>query len=271
MEILFDPALVEEAVFHGLRQREKEGRRDLPLEHRREIDPLYELPPGDETRERAFREIHARYFRILGYDRLFERILEDVGLVGAAIDRATILRAHSAREEGAELFVRLEGCGPPNRVERTMVVRLRPPSFLSPDSLAVWLRRELFHVRDMIDPEFGYAPELGEVPDLPGRMNLVRDRYRVLWDAYIDGRLGLAQESPPEPFERAFRSLEPDERRRLYERVRSARSLRHADLAAFAREPVECGLRIADGGGRSERPELVPSASGGEKGPPSLE
>lgn len=257
METLFDPALAEDAVFHGLRQGEQQGIRDLAREYRREIDPLYELPPGDEARERAFREIHARYFRLLGYDRLFERAFAGAGLVGTQIERATILKAHSAREEGAELFVRLEGCGPPNRVERTIVVRLRPPSFLSPDALVPWLRRELYHVRDMIDPAFGYEPALGEASDSPGRVNLLRDRYRVLWDAYIDGRLGLAPESPPETFERAFRSLEPEGRRLLFGRVASARSLSHADLVAIAREPIERGLRIEDRGAENEPPRAA--------------
>ena len=39
----------------------------------------------------------------------------------------------------------------------------------------------------MLDPAFEYCRE--EIDGLPSRQNLIRDRYRVLWDIYIEARL----------------------------------------------------------------------------------
>jgi hypothetical protein len=71
----------------------------------------------------------------------------------------------------------------------TIVVRLRPQSLLDPEGLRTLLRRELLHVADMLDPAFGYLKELPSVERDPAVVNLLRERYRVLWDATIDGRL----------------------------------------------------------------------------------
>jgi hypothetical protein len=66
---------------------------------------------------------------------------------------------------------------------------LRPESFLDPDALLGFLRHELFHIIDMLNPDFAYEPTLPQSEGGPVYDRLLRDRYRVLWDTTINGRL----------------------------------------------------------------------------------
>jgi len=53
----------------------------------------------------------------------------------------------------------------------------------------------------MLNPAFGYAPEL-ELPGLnAAQRRLARERYRLLWDITIDGRLTVAGRTPTQPRE----------------------------------------------------------------------
>jgi hypothetical protein len=79
--------------------------------------------------------------------------------------------------------------GAPAEAPPSIVLRLRPQSLLDPEGLRTLLRRELLHVADMLDPAFGYLKELPSVETDPAMVNLLRERYRILWDASIDGRL----------------------------------------------------------------------------------
>lgn len=45
------------------------------------------------------------------------------------------------------------------------------------------------HIADMLDPGFGYEPELPPAEGGPTHDRLLKERYRVLWDATIDGRM----------------------------------------------------------------------------------
>ena len=55
--------------------------------------------------------------------------------------------------------------------------------------LTEFLRRELLHVADMCDPAFAYSP----TPELGGSCqtdnDLIRDRFRLLWDAFVEARM----------------------------------------------------------------------------------
>jgi hypothetical protein len=70
-----------------------------------------------------------------------------------------------------------------------LAIQLTPHSLANFEGIAPALRGELLHVEDMLDPAFGYerelpTPEEGEVYE-----KLLRDRYRVLWNTTVDGRL----------------------------------------------------------------------------------
>jgi hypothetical protein len=97
------------------------------------------------------------------------------------VTRCAVGRPERRGDAGADLLV-----GPSVRLLRLL---LAPETLLAPAALLPFLRRELQHVADMLDPRFGYAPHLPAVAGGPAYERLLRDRYRVLWDVTVDGRL----------------------------------------------------------------------------------
>ena len=133
--------------------------------------------------------------------------------------------------------------GPEPGAAATILIRLRPESFLDPDRLAGLLRHELEHVADMTDPAFGYRKELPASDAGPAHENLLRDRYRAVWDATVDGRLfhrGLlgeeAREARQAEFARAFPMLEPGTEEH-FSRWFDEPGPTHRAIAAFVLDP----------------------------------
>jgi hypothetical protein len=105
------------------------------------------------------------------------------------------------------------------------------------------LRHEMMHVRDMLDPAFGYERSL---PSDTGALTetTLRDRYRVLWDVTIDGRLALAGHPSDRArvqrlreFEAAFPMLGGDAPV-AFDAWFGRRRPTHDELLAFARTPT---------------------------------
>ena len=143
----------------------------------------------------------------------------------------------SRRDESSELFVRADESDP-TRVHRAATIRIRAVAFAELEALQAWLRRELYHLQDMVDPAFGYRPSLGAGEVSAARENLLRDRYRVLWEAWIETRLGGIGPVAAQGVERVFRSSSPEERAHILETVRTAKALTHGDLLDLARSPT---------------------------------
>jgi hypothetical protein len=197
----------------------------------RERDPLYAISDPD-GREAAFVTLHARWFQRLGLDRLLPGALAERPEVEAACARCVVLRARAAAVEAADLLV-----APPR--PPTLLVRCTPERLASPADARAFLRHELLHVADMLDRDFGYEPRL---PDGAGRRPDARlaERYRVLWDTYVDGRLVAGTRAPAglraERW-REFRSAFPelgDEAPAAFREFFGARHRTHAELVAFA-------------------------------------
>ncbi|MCG3177158.1 MAG: hypothetical protein MOGMAGMI_02126 [Candidatus Omnitrophica bacterium] len=173
----FEPSLLEEAVFLFTRQQEREGSIDRPgsLDNLREV--LYEK--GED--EAGFRRFYQERFEGLGLGEMFRKILSQHPCLDRPDLSVCVRRVFSRKHEGSELYVD----GP----TKTAVIRLRADSFLEPDRLAVFLRREVLRISDMLDPCFEYSPEaqLGGAHDVSN--DLIRERFSVLWDRYIDARL----------------------------------------------------------------------------------
>jgi len=232
----YEPALVEAAVLHALRDHGEE--RDF----RRDRDRLYEIRDPD-AREAAFRDLHAAWFERLGLGRPIARAFSERSSIAAATRGCRIAAARSRRDEGAELFVRPPGPDPVERDRRWVVVRLRPEALGSADSLLLFLRHELLHIADMLDPCFGYEPIIRQPAADPAPDRLLRDRYRALWDASIDGRLVRLGVAPPSiragrlsDFTRVFPMLGPGTAE-AFSRFFDGAPCTHADLAAFAADP----------------------------------
>lgn len=181
----FDVRLIEAAVLLAVEVAS-------PMEQRafHEIrDALYR--DGDpEQREARFNEMHGRFFVRFKLGAGLLALLDEgtpAGCVGASVSRTIVAQAFSSADEGADLRA-VEGPRDERGAQPILLIRLRPRTLLDPGRMAPLLRRDLLHVADMIDPAFAYTRQLPSVAE-PARDALIKDRYRVLWDTSVDGRL----------------------------------------------------------------------------------
>ena len=201
--IRYDARLVEEAVLQAVRGLPKPEQKRF--HSRREGLYLHEDP---DEREAGFEALHGEWFVCLGLDRPLHRALAERPIVMGGVSECRVTRAHSRRQEMADLVGR-EAAG----AEPVLVVRLRPESFLEHETLLGLLRREVLHVADMLDPAFGYEKRLPASEEGPSYDNILRDRYRAIWATTVDGRLlrqGLCGEAVREKRRKDFaRSFGP--------------------------------------------------------------
>ena len=235
MTIHYEPRLIEEAVFHAQRDsyvsREPEDARNR----------IYEISDADE-RERLFNEINSSWFVRLGLGQTVEQALQEQTIVTAEVEACFIVCATQTKEEGAELFVAADK--PVDAyARRTLRVLLKPESLLDAKSLMTFLRHELFHIADMLDPAFAYEPTLPKAEGGPTYDTLITNRYRVLWDVTIDGRMArrgwcdiAVRAQQLRDFQQAFPMLSENSEE-LFASFFDAEQPKHADLAAFAFDP----------------------------------
>jgi hypothetical protein len=231
LPVELQPALVEEVVLRAVAAGPDERA------FRRARDRLYRLPEGD-ARESAFWELHAQWFVQRALEQPIHTALAELPLLARHCQRCLVTGAPTHQDEGADLLVAADG----SRIERTVLIRLRPSSFTRPDALLALLRAELLHVADMVDPAFGYEPVLPETDAGPTAARLLQDRYRALWNVTVAGRLArraaagehlLAQAQ--RGFARAFPML-GDAAPAAFERFFTGVPA-HAALVAFALAP----------------------------------
>jgi hypothetical protein len=226
--------LVEAAVL----LRERVLARAEAARFRAERDRVYECEDADE-REARFEELHGRFFVQLGLDRPLHAALGEFPQVLRRVGLCQVLRAIGRRDEGADLRDELARGMRADRSPPALVVRLRPESLLEPSQLAPFLRRELQQVADMLDPAFGYERELPVDGADPARASLLRERYRVVWVATVEGRLAARQGCEPEGLEAcrsAFSSAFPapeDGGERAFERWFHEPAPTHRAILAF--------------------------------------
>ena len=208
--IRFDSRLVEDAVLlaePGLHPL-------LRLRFRRERDALYRLEDLEE-RDLEFALLHQRWFGAMELgEPLALAIREHWGLV-ASTNRCLVLPAVSAGDEDADL--REERPAPDtDPLDRghdadgrlTIVIRVRSKTIAERAAFQGFLDHEFLHVADMLDPGFGYCAELPALEGGPARLRQAQNRYRVLWDCTIDGRLHRQGKVPPELVRRRRQEFE---------------------------------------------------------------
>ena len=233
MHIEYEPGLVEKAVRLAVR-----GDRTLEAALHREADPLYRLEDA-EARDRAFEGLFREWFCKLNLDTTLSDLLTERPLIESRCTCGIVREAGRRSDEGVELFVRSPGDGP---AVRTLLVQLRPEGLVSPDRVAALLRRELLHVSDMLDDAFGYRAE--NLTSLGQREQLVRDRYRVLWDLYVESRLdhedrgdeGMVRRLRA-MFERVFTRQGVPPHPSSFDTAWAIRHATHGDLLHLARHP----------------------------------
>ncbi len=235
LTIEYEQSLVETTVFLAVRNDQK-----LECELHQAVDPLYEIP-DEELRQRGFVPVFRDFFTKLGLDRPLVELLSQRPLIGEQVDRCVVREAAKRKAECAELLVRSD-VSEGDRSGRTLVIQICPQSFIDSERFVSLMRRELLHVADMLDTRFAYqrATFSGE----PSRQNLQRDRYRVLWDIYVEGRLDREQfgvnrekQRSERAFGRVFGLTAAGDDGAVFGRIFGAESLTHRDLMDWAREP----------------------------------
>jgi hypothetical protein len=241
-----EPELMEDAVLCA----ERAAAPALVRMFRRERNPIYEIR-DDESREDAFRALARTWFDRFGLRATLQSAIDEHAMLDDRVSGCRIVRAAGRSAEGADLLdpVLEQGTSRP-----LLVLRLTAESLLAPDYLRPLLRHELMHVTDMLDSCFGYQRVLPKSDDGPSADNILRDRYRVVWDVTIDGRLTRAGHAPGPArdrrwceFSTAFAALGaecPD----AFEYWWSETHPTHAALLAFATAPA--GSAAAHGTGR---------------------
>jgi hypothetical protein len=189
---------------------------------------LYEIS-DEEKRRRAFEPVFAECFTKLGLERIIVDLIAERPLIGKLVGRCVVREAPRAKVESAELFVRRAGAGS-SVSRRTLVIQVCPQSLVDSERFALRMRRELLHVADMLDEHFGYTRDT-VAPGAPGaRQSLLRDRYRVLWDIYVEGRLSRS-------LEHVFATYDPQAVHGVFDKIFDTPTLTHDDLLAWARSP----------------------------------
>jgi hypothetical protein len=195
--LIFDARFVEQSVFAALRKGPEERA------YHDERTRIYEVADMEE-REKHFDELHRHWFLRLGMAEQITKSLEEQPTLFSSVRFCVLARASRKKDEGAELFVN-SGPAPDDRSRRTLRLLLRPETLLKAAELVTFIRRELFHVVDMLDPYFGYEPSLPAAECGPTHDSLLRERYKTLWGITIDGRMSrrgwLPQSARADQFE----------------------------------------------------------------------
>jgi hypothetical protein len=154
--------------------------------------------------------------------------------VRARVHEIHLVRAARRAHEGSELYV--------DGARARLVLALTPARFAAPEELGTFCLRECLYAEDMLDPAVAYAPvPAHELAHEPARVDLVRDRLRVLWEARIRGRLArlgtVEPEGRPTPaFVHAFEgALDAAQIEELHSGARNGALATFPELLATAR------------------------------------
>lgn len=236
MQWRYEDDFVEGAVFAWAAKVEPSGLPGWQLKaFHAERERLYRILDAEERNEGFFR-LHLTWFRKWGLEKaLFDRVNE-FPLLRTALRSLVWRKACRAPEEGAELYVSAEN-------GRTGVVTLRVERFQEED-LASFLRPELMHLQDMVDPGFGYSPQLHLSWHNAAQKRLTQERYRLLWAITIAGRLarnfpaaGAQRVAQEHAFQRAFDFWPQGKRAEVFERLWNEPQPVHGNLLTLASDP----------------------------------
>jgi hypothetical protein len=152
MKLHFEEDLVEAAVHLCVAGRCKKVSSMLIARFNREREKLYAILDPDE-RNAAFFTLHLEWFREWGLDQLLTAPLLEFPLLPGRLNVVAFRKSRRKHDEGTELYVNQAG-------ERTGLVAIAPERLARGPELAAFLRHELTHLQDMIDPAFEYVAEL---------------------------------------------------------------------------------------------------------------
>jgi hypothetical protein len=179
-KLTFESDFVENAVFLTIRQCEAKGSNDRAAKWHGERNPIYSIKDS-QARATAFRQLDDEWFIRLKIRERFEAILDSFPILEDQYLMIRIRRAFSRKDEGSELYIQGKA--------KTNLIKLQTTRLFEDDYLEKFLRHEWLRVSDMLDPIFQYSPHAALSGASELEDNLIRDRYRLLWDLYVSIRL----------------------------------------------------------------------------------
>lgn len=262
MAVVYDPLLTEAVVLQEIGRRQDLGDPALFREYHVAADPLYHRRP--EAREAAFQRLHSEFFTKLGFAEILQAGLREFPAIETQTSEIVMALAAGSHEEGADLSI--EKANGNSQPAKRVGIRLMADRFLALPTLRRYLRHELLHVADLLDPSFGYGGEVRLAIASPAEENIIRNRYRLLWCLSIDARLESAGQKPltdretsRREFEAQYRKFSPTVREAIFERLWRSEPLSHFLLLQMA-TGSEALLRLAGDTGPtgSETPGHLP-------------
>lgn len=245
MQLRYDEDFIEAAAFLCTSGQRKSVPSLQIARFHREREKLYGILDPDD-RNAAFFKPHLEWFREWKLEKIFTGLLSEYPSLYSALNMLAFRKARARTEEGAELYVQNGDGEALTPVSRNAVVALRAERFARDEDLIPFLRHEFMHLHDMVDANFGYSPQLHLSGQNASQQRLTRERYRLLWDITIDGRLTNAgratvgdREVHRTAFERAFGFWPEQKRDVIFGSLWNGQRPRHAELLEIASDPRE--------------------------------
>ncbi|ODS34601.1 MAG: hypothetical protein SCARUB_00181 [Candidatus Scalindua rubra] len=250
-EIIYDIQLVDDIVFKGLAERERHGDIELYNKYHELRDGIYEIE--QENRPKRFRDLDNDFFHRLGYDIFLKEILNEYPGIKDKIEEVHVRRATTKQNEGSNVVDN----------GKKVIIRLYPEQFIEGGKeIHKVLAHELMHVSDMMDEDFGYSVEHFDCSPMEER--IIRDRYRLFWDIYVDSRLeregkeSIAnKEIRKKEFDSFFSKIPEDTRGSIFEKMWGGKEpLTHPKMIELSKD-INKVLAIAKEGNHENEAERV--------------
>jgi hypothetical protein len=243
--VVFESSFTEEAVFLAAKYNINKINGRIIQEFHRERENIYQNTAAEE-RDQAFERFYKEYFHSLGVNEIFENIIAEFPLLHHPSVILFFKKVWSKGQEDTELFV--EGG------LKTVCAALMVNRILQPFCIQAILRHDLLRISDMLDPHFRYAPHINLAGKSELENNLIKDRFRILWDMYIDVRLrkkGYSTLKSVEDYKKAFQEafffLKDNERKYIYSKLEGCGGLMQIDLISWAQD-VRSIKTLGEGG-----------------------
>ncbi|MBI4483554.1 MAG: hypothetical protein HY652_11785 [Acidobacteria bacterium] len=178
MRIRFEPELVEEAVSLELIRREHRGDFVFSESYREMADQIYKDHPA-ESRTHEFEVLHERFFHRLGLSEGIHHVLRRFPEVKEKLRELTFAKAQGKQRPGLEVR---------NGDPAFARVTLKSELFGEPHALLRFLAREFLRLSDLLNPHFS-GGALAAGAGTTRFPELIRQRFRTLWDISLYGRL----------------------------------------------------------------------------------
>ncbi len=230
----FDPSFIEETVFLYAKACAYTEKALIDDFHQAR-EALYTKECPGEERDKDFQLLWADYFKKMGLRKTLENILMEFPLLSGPRIFIFIKRAWNKKQEDVELFARGE------EDQKRVCIGLQAARMLDKPFLETFLRHELTHISDMLDSDFQYDPRISLGGKTELEDNLIRDRFHLLWDIYINLRLvrkGFPMNSSLDQqrgiFERLFSRWDGQKRESVFEQITTNENYTHENLLKLA-------------------------------------